>query len=138
MPDLPPEEGEAFFEAVDARGIDGVLLATPTTSPARMQLLVEKTRGFLYYVSLTGVTGARGELSEGIQGGVELARSFGDVPICVGFGIAKPEHAQVVAAYADGVVVGSAIVDLIEAAGSREKAVDSVAEFVGELKQVLR
>jgi tryptophan synthase alpha chain len=138
VPDLPPEEGEAFFEAVDAEGIDGVLLATPTTSPARMQLLVEKTRGFLYYVSLTGVTGARGALSEGIQGGVELARSFGDIPICVGFGIAKPEHARAVAAYADGVVVGSAIVDLIEAAGSREKAVDSVAEFVGELKQVLR
>jgi tryptophan synthase alpha chain len=138
VPDLPPEEGRAFFEAVDAQGIDGVLLATPTTPPERMQLLVEKTRGFLYYVSLTGVTGARGELSDGIQGGVELARSFGDVPICVGFGIAKPEHAQEVAAYADGVVVGSAIVDLIEAAGSREKAVDSVAEFVGDLKRVLR
>ena len=100
-------------------------------------MLVQATRGFLYYVSLTGVTGARGELAGGVRAGVELAKSFGDVPVCVGFGVSKAEHARELAAFADGVVVGSAIVDRIEAAGSREKAVESVASFVAELKRAV-
>ncbi len=135
--DLPPEDGRAFFEVAERHGIDGVLMATPTTPPARMKLLVEATRGFLYYVSLSGVTGARGDLASGVQANVELAKSFGDVPVCVGFGVSKPEHARELAGFADGVVVGSAIVERIESAGSRDKAVESVARFVGELKQAL-
>jgi tryptophan synthase alpha chain len=135
--DLPPEEGHDFFEAADRHGIDAVLMATPTTPPERMKYLVEATRGFLYYVSLTGVTGARGELASNVQAQVDLAKSFGDVPVCVGFGVSKPEHARELAGFADGVVVGSAIVDRIESAGSREKAVESVASFVEELKRAL-
>ena len=135
--DLPPEEGHDFFEAADRHGIDAVLMATPTTPPERMKYLVEATRGFLYYVSLTGVTGARGDLASDVQAQVDLARSFGDVPVCVGFGVSKPEHARELAGFADGVVVGSAIVDRIESAGSREKAVESVASFVEELKRAL-
>ncbi len=135
--DLPPEEGHDFFEAADRHGIDAVLMATPTTPPERMKYLVEATRGFLYYVSLTGVTGARGDLASDVQAQVELAKSFGDVPVCVGFGVSKPEHARELAGFADGVVVGSAIVDRIESAGSREKAVESVASFVEELKRAL-
>jgi tryptophan synthase alpha chain len=135
--DLPPEEGHDFFEAADRHGIDAVLMATPTTPPERMKYLVEATRGFLYYVSLTGVTGARGDLASDVQAQVDLAKSFGDVPVCVGFGVSKPEHARELAGFADGVVVGSAIVDRIESAGSREKAVESVASFVEELKRAL-
>ena len=135
--DLPPEEGHDFFEAADRHGIDAVLMATPTTPPKRMKYLVEATRGFLYYVSLTGVTGARGDLASDVQAQVDLAKSFGDVPVCVGFGVSKPEHARELAGFADGVVVGSAIVDRIESAGSREKAVESVASFVEELKRAL-
>ena len=138
VPDLPPEEGASFYAAANAEGIDGILLAAPTTSRGRMQTLVSATRGFLYYVSLTGVTGARGELPPGIEDGVRLAREFGDVPVCVGFGISQPEHARQVGGYADGVVVGSAIVDRIESAGSPEKAVDSVARFVADLKAELK
>jgi tryptophan synthase alpha chain len=137
VPDLPPEEGHDFFEVADRHGIDAVLMATPTTPPERMKYLVEATRGFLYYVSLTGVTGARGDLASDVQAQVDLAKSFGDVPVCVGFGVSKPEHARELAGFADGVVVGSAIVDRIESAGSREKAVESVASFVGELKRAL-
>ena len=135
--DLPPEEGHDFFAAADRHGIDAVLMATPTTPPERMKYLVEATRGFLYYVSLTGVTGARGELASDVQAQVDLAKSFGDVPVCVGFGVSKPEHARELAGFADGVVVGSAIVDRIESAGSREKAVELVASFVEELKRAL-
>lgn len=138
VPDLPPEEGASFFRTVNDAGIDNILLAAPTTSEARMKLLAERSRGFLYYVSLSGVTGARDSLAEGIASRVALARRLGDLPVCVGFGISTPEQAREVGTYADGVVVGSAIVDRIEAASSTDEAVDSVAKFVSELKAALR
>jgi tryptophan synthase alpha chain len=138
VPDLPPEEGEPFYKECRERGIDPVLLAAPTTSRERMELLVERTCGFLYYVSLQGVTGARGELAAGIEEKVRLAQSLGDAPVCVGFGISTPEQAKQVARYADGVVVGSAFVNAIEAAEDREAAVDAVAKLVEELKAPLR
>jgi len=138
VPDLPPEEGAAFFAALQERGIDNILLAAPTTTRDRMKLLAEQTRGFLYYVSLTGVTSARDDLGGGIREGVALAREFSKLPICVGFGISRPEHARAVGAFADGIVVGSAIVDRIERAATREEAVDAVGRFVAEMKDALR
>ncbi len=138
IPDLPPEEGEGLYQACNGKGIDCILLAAPTTSQQRLPLLAEKTRGFLYYVSLTGVTGARTELAAGIEEGVKSARAAGDIPVCVGFGISTPEHAKQVAAFADGVVVGSALVDRIESATSREGAVDAVGRFIAEMKAPLR
>jgi len=138
VPDLPPEEGEELYGLCNERGVDGILLAAPTTTPARLTMLAERTRGFLYYVSLTGVTGARTELAAGVQQGVEAARRGGDIPVCVGFGISTPDQAKTVADYADGVVVGSAVVDRIERASSPDAAVESVASFIGELKAGLR
>jgi tryptophan synthase alpha chain len=137
-PDLPPEEGADLYGALEKAGIDGVLMATPTTTPARLALLARATRGFLYYVSLTGVTGARGALATGIEAGVGAVRALSDVPVCVGFGVSTPEHAAEIGRYADGVVVGGAIVDRIERAKSRDAAVSAVARFVGELKAPLR
>lgn len=138
VPDLPPEEGEGFYAQLESQGVDGILLAAPTTTRERMQRLAERTRGFLYYVSLTGVTSARDGLAEGIEEGVALAKEFSSLPVCVGFGISRPEQAREVARYADGVVVGSAIVDRIETAASPDAAVDAVAAFVAELKAALR
>jgi tryptophan synthase alpha chain len=136
--DLPPEEGEELFAAARACGVDPVLLAAPTTRPERLAMLARATRGFLYYVSLTGVTGARPELAEGIERAVRSVRGTCDVPVCVGFGVSTPEHARRIGDFADGVVVGSALVDRIETARSPEAAVDAVAHFVAELKQPLR
>ena len=138
VPDLPPEEGEKFFSQLQARDIDNILLAAPTTTRERMKLLAEKTRGFLYYVSLTGVTSARSGLPEGLREGVAVAQEFSQVPVCVGFGISTPDHAREVGSYADGVVVGSAIVDRIESASSPDEAVDAVAKYVAEMKAALR
>jgi tryptophan synthase alpha chain len=137
-PDLPPEEGRDLYGAFAKCGVDGVLLASPTTSPKRMRMLVHNTRGFLYYVSLTGVTSARSALAAGIEAGVAAIRPLGDIPVCVGFGISRPEHAREVGRFADGVVVGSAIVERIEAAKSKGAAVDAVAAFARELKAELR
>jgi tryptophan synthase alpha chain len=138
VPDLPPEEGADFFRTIDEAGIDGILLAAPTTTEERLELLADRSRGFLYYVSLSGVTGAHNELADGLAARVALAKSYGDLPVCVGFGISTAEHAKAVGEFADGVVVGSAIVDRIEAASSVEAAVDSVAQFVSELKGALK
>lgn len=137
-PDLPPEEGADLYSALAKRGIDGVLLGSPTTTPARMRMLVHNTRGFLYYVSLTGVTAARSELASGIEQSVAAIRALSDIPVCVGFGISRREHAAEVGRYADGVVVGSAIVDLIERAASKAAAVDAVAKFTREIKAALK
>jgi tryptophan synthase alpha chain len=135
--DLPPEEGESYFTALRDAGVDPILLAAPTTRPDRMRMLAERTRGFLYFVSLTGVTGARDALSETLEQEVRAIRKASDVPVCVGFGVSTPEQAQRIARFADGVVVGSAVVDRIERAPSADAAVDAVARFVAELKGAL-
>jgi tryptophan synthase alpha chain len=137
-PDLPPEEGESFYAALEERGVDPVLFAAPTTKPERLAMLVARTRGFLYYVSLTGVTGARAGVAADLRAGVERARGMRDVPVLVGFGVSTPEHAREIGEYADGVVVASSIIDRMERAGSREEAVDVAARFVAELKAPLR
>jgi len=136
--DLPLGEGDEFREELVRCGVDPILLATPTTRPERLLQLARAARGFLYYVSLTGVTGARSELAEGIEEQVRQVREGSDVPVCVGFGVSKPEHARRIGAFADGVVVGSALVERIAAAGSRAAAVDAAARFVAELKAPLR
>jgi tryptophan synthase alpha chain len=137
-PDLPPEEGADLYGAFAERGVDCVLFGSPTTTPARMKMLVQRTRGFLYYVSLTGVTTARSELASGIEASVAAIRKHGDVPVCVGFGVSRPEHAREIGRYADGVAVGSAIVSEIEAAPSKGAAVEAVAKFARAMKTALR
>jgi tryptophan synthase alpha chain len=136
--DLPPEEGELFFDSLIECEIDPILLASPTTSDSRLAMLVEKTRGFLYYVSLTGVTGARQEMAAGLEDAVSRIRKISDVPVCVGFGISTPEQVSEIGRFADGAVVGSAIVNMIEAAETAGPAVASVSEFVAKLKNALR
>ena len=136
--DIPPEEEPGLYTALEHARIDGILLAAPTTKPDRLEMLAKKTRGFLYYVSLIGVTGARSSLAAGIEENVKQAKSYADVPVCVGFGVSTPVHVAAVGAFADGVVVGSALVNRIEAAASRAEAVDAAAAFIAELKQPLR
>jgi tryptophan synthase alpha chain len=136
--DMPPEESVSLRAALVAHGVDPILLAAPTTRPERLAMLARETRGFLYYVSLTGVTGARTELAAGIEEQVRRVRESSAIPVCVGFGVSRPEHARALAAFADGVVVGSALVERIGNARSREEAVTEAASFVAALKGALR
>lgn len=138
VPDLPPEEGAVLYAEAAERGVDAVLLAAPTTTPERLRELATRSRGFLYVVSVTGVTGARAALPADLEASVAAVRAASDVPVCVGFGIGSPEQAAAVGAYADGVVVGSALVDRIHRAGSPAAAVDEAARFVASLKDALR
>lgn len=146
IPDLTPEDGAPYLDPIREMGVNVILLAAPTTRPERLEMLVRETQGFLYYVSLQGVTGARSKIGQGVEEKVRLAQSFGETPVCVGFGIGTPEHVEKIGAYADGVVVGSAIVDKIESAVSRVKsrseataaAVEDVGRFIEQLKKPLR
>jgi tryptophan synthase alpha chain len=126
--DCPPEEEPEYFEALGACGVDAILLAAPTTRP----------EGFLYYVSLTGVTGARAELPPHLEQNLARIRAVSQVPLCVGFGVSTPQHAARIGRVADGVVVGSAVVQRMEEAASREAAVTEAASFVATLKAPLR
>jgi tryptophan synthase alpha chain len=152
IPDLTPEDGAPYLDPIRESGIDVILLAAPTTRPERLEMLVRETQGFLYYVSLQGVTGARASMAPDVEEKVRFAKSLGEMPVCVGFGVATPEHAETIGAYADGVVVGSAIVDKIETAvfdgragvgtpvdaAGRANAVEEVARFIEDLKRPLR
>ena len=136
--DCPPEEEPAFFDNLEACGVDAVLLAAPTTTPERLAMLAQRTRGFFYYVSLTGVTGARASLPPRLVENLARIRAVSKVPVCVGFGVSTPEQAAFLGQHADGVVVGSALVDRIGSAPDREAAIDEAVRFVAALKAPLR
>ena len=108
--------------------------AAPTSSSERLKKIAKETRGFLYLVSLTGVTGAREGLPEGLEDFVERTRAVTDKPLCVGFGISNVENARRVAKLADGVIVGSALVAKI---GDSSNAVDNANSFISELHNAI-
>jgi tryptophan synthase alpha chain len=117
VPDLPVEEAEAYREAAKSYGVDTIFLAAPSTSNERLGKIVECTSGFLYVVSHFGVTGAREALEDSTVQLIKRITPFtkGKVPLAVGFGVSKPEHAKrIIEAGADGVIVGSAFVNIIQ------------------------
>ena len=115
--DLPPEEGTGFARQAAAAGLDTIFLLTPTSDAARIRTVKRLGRGFLYYVSVTGVTGARATVSGSLAPMVARIKEEISLPMAVGFGISTPEQARAVAGLADGVVVGSALVKLFEEHG---------------------
>lgn len=131
VPDLPPEESDELLLALRLQGIDPVFLLAPTSDDRRVQLVAEHTSGFLYLVSLTGVTGARDRLSAGVESFIKRVRPVTDLPIAVGFGISTPAQAARVARLADGVIVGSALIRAIGAANDPVKAAHT---FVASLR----
>ncbi|MFQ6100889.1 MAG: tryptophan synthase subunit alpha [Anaerolineae bacterium] len=131
VPDLPPEEADELRDALRERGIASIFLLSPTSSDGRARLVAGRTGGFLYLVSLTGVTGARDHLPPGLASFVARVRAVTDLPLAVGFGISTPEQAAWVARIADGVIVGSA---LIETLGAGHDPVAAASAFVTALR----
>ena len=113
VPDLPAEESTLFADILEDSGIYLVPLLAPTSSDSRIERACSRARGFIYCVSLTGVTGARSELRHGTESMVERVRGFTDLPLLVGFGISRREHVRSVSRFADGAIVGSALIDAI-------------------------
>jgi tryptophan synthase alpha chain len=114
VPDLPPDEGTELETVTKNNGLDLIYLLATTSTDARIKTVAERSRGFIYLVSLTGVTGARKTLAPELQGFVKRVREKARLPLCIGFGIATPEQAAQAASYADGVIIGSRIIELIE------------------------
>lgn len=114
VPDLPPEESHELHAACRAHDLDLIFLLAPTSTDQRIHDVAGLASGFIYCVSLTGITGARNDLPPELAGFLQRVRSATEIPLAVGFGISEPRHAQQVAAIADGVIVGSALLNIVE------------------------
>jgi tryptophan synthase alpha chain len=140
IPDLPPEEAGPWRAAAAQAGVAAIFLAAPTSGVARIKTLGRLTKGFLYYVSVTGITGARAALPPDLVAALTEVRSLVKCPLAVGFGISTSEQVANLAPYVDGVVVGSAIVSRV--AKVKEKGLQEllreVGDFIAALKEPLR
>lgn len=133
IPDLPPEEGTELEAISRTYELDLIYLLAPTSTQERIRLVAEKSRGFIYLVSVTGVTGAREKLPRDLAAFVGRVRKLASQPLCVGFGISTPEQAKQVAGIADGVIVGSRIIQLMEV----EDNLLSVSNFIRSIRVAL-
>jgi tryptophan synthase alpha chain len=132
--DLPIEEADDSRNMLNKRGIDTILLLSPTTTDERLRKAAALGSGFLYAISRLGVTGARDRLADGAQAMVERIRRVSDLPVALGFGISRPEHVREVGRWADAAVVGSSLVSVIAEAGSSADLNTRVEEYVRWLK----
>lgn len=137
--DLPIEELPEIQPACDAVGLDTIVLVAPTTPPARLDAAARLGRGFLYYVSVTGVTGMRDRVAAELADRVSAVKARARLPVVVGFGISTPEQAREASRQADGIAVGSAVVRLVETHADQPRArlVAAVGDFVASLKGAL-
>ena len=137
IPDLPPEEGDELITAARKEGFAAIFLAAPTSTPERLRNIASKSRGFIYYVSLTGVTGARKKLPADITEHVKKLKGITKKPVCVGFGVSLPQQARRIARLADGVIVGSAVIKVIERNIGKRDLYKKVSLFVGSLAKAV-
>jgi tryptophan synthase alpha chain len=136
--DLPPEESEELKRWTDAQGMDLIFLLSPASGKERVELVARKARGFIYYVSVTGVTGARQSLDQQLRYQVAEVRRLTSIPVGVGFGISTPQQAAWIVEFADAVVIGSALVQTIERARGRLAKAQAAGDFVSKIKRAMK
>ncbi|MDH1339276.1 tryptophan synthase subunit alpha [Ectopseudomonas oleovorans] len=136
--DLPPEHNDELCEPAQSAGMDFIRLTTPTTDDDRLPTVLAGSSGFVYYVSVAGVTGAGAATLDHVEEAVARLRRHTDLPLCIGFGIRTPQHAAEVARRAEGAVVGSALIDKIAEAKSPQQAIDGVLGLCRELAEGVR
>lgn len=134
IPDLPPEEAEEWKKEADKAGLDTIFLLAPTSDRTRVRKVARLSSGFIYYVSVTGITGARNRLPDDLLAKLELVKRHASIPVAVGFGISTPEQVARLASHADAIIVGSAIVNLIAKHAEDPQLVPIVGRFVAYLK----
>jgi tryptophan synthase alpha chain len=133
IPDLPPEEGSALESASKGHGLDLVYFLAPTSTIERMHMVAKKSRGFIYLVSISGVTGARKSLPESLKSFVSQVRKITRQPLCVGFGISTPEQARQISEIADGVIIGSKLIQLMKS----DLSLATLQSFIQEVRKSL-
>jgi len=135
IPDLIPEEGREIQALCVAEGIDLIYLLAPTSSTTRRKMILRQSRGFVYLVTVAGVTGARQALPSTLNKWIAGIKKETDLPVCAGFGISTPEQARRIARVADGIIIGSALINHIDRAG---RDIKSTGKFIGRLKESLQ
>ena len=135
--DLPPEESASLRGHCRDYGLNLVHLAAPTSDAARLKLVAKSSSGFIYYVSVTGITGARAELPKDITEHLKQIKKISRLPVAVGFGVSRPEQAQYLARVADGVVIGSALVSVIAKHGRSKQLFSEAAKFAASFKSAI-
>jgi tryptophan synthase alpha chain len=138
IPDLPPEEAGPWMGEARRMGLDTIFLVAPTSPPDRIKLVSRCSRGFIYYVSVTGVTGAREKLSEELEPAVKGIKEQSKKRVAVGFGISTPEQAKEIGLFADGIIVGSVIVKMIEENLKNPGLTNRVKDFVSSFAKALK
>ncbi len=141
IPDLPLEEADAWRKAARAKGLCNILLVAPNTPVDRVKRIAKASTGFIYYVSVLGITGARAELPRELAQGLKSVKEYSKRPVAVGFGISKPEQVRGLRSVADGIIVGSAIVKMFYEESEKNglgHAVQAVGDFVRSLKEATR
>lgn len=139
IPDISPEEADELVSVSKLYEFDTIFLAAPTSTKERIRLITRKSLGFIYYVSLTGVTGARKRLPAHIREHIRQINRISDKPVCVGFGVSTPKQVHDLSRFCDGVIVGSAIINRLEGYLSDRKRIPvKVAEFVNDLMKGLK
>ena len=136
--DLPYEEAKELRNYTDAVGIDFISLIAPTTDGKRLDKIANDATGFLYYISITGITGTAAPKIDNIKSEVGKIRKITGLPVAVGFGISKPQQAREIARFSDGVVIGSAVVRLINENKDNSDLIKIVSDYVSEIKKALR
>lgn len=134
IPDLPPEEAAEWKDEADSAGLDTIFLLAPTSDEDRIKKVVKMSSGFIYYVSVTGITGARKRLPADLLSKLEVIKKQAAIPVSVGFGISTAEQVAMLAPCVDGIIVGSAIVNLIAKHAEDPQMVQIVGRFVAHLK----
>ncbi|GJL78401.1 MAG: tryptophan synthase alpha chain [Nitrospinaceae bacterium] len=137
IPDLPPEEAKEFQTMADPKGLETIFLLAPTSTEDRVTMVARQSRGFIYYVSLTGTTGVKSTVAENLQPKVQVIKNAAALPVLVGFGISGPEQAKEASAVSDGVIVGSAIVRLIAENSDPAERDAKIGQFVSSVKQAI-
>ncbi|MFA6355959.1 MAG: tryptophan synthase subunit alpha [Candidatus Omnitrophota bacterium] len=135
IPDLPPEESGELVSAARKKGFATIFLLSPTSTAARIKLISKYSRGFIYYVSLTGITGARSSLPGGLASRVRLIKRHSKLPVCVGFGVSNPAQVRQICRAADGAIVGSAIVKEMEKNYAKKRFIGNVGDYVQKLAE---
>jgi tryptophan synthase alpha chain len=133
IPDLPPEEGDELEKISSKHGLDLIYLLAPTSTDERIEIVTKRSRGFIYLVSITGVTGSRDRLPRELESFVAKVRQRSRLPLCVGFGISNPDEAKRVARIADGVIIGSRLIQLLE----EKDAISKVRSFIQGVRGAL-
>ena len=137
LPDLPPEEAEKFLGFANSKSLDTIFLLAPTSTRDRIQIVGEASKGFIYYVSLTGTTGTKEALAKNLEEKVSAIKNEVKLPVLVGFGISGPEQAKEAGQCSDGVIIGSAIVKLIESHSDPVERDKKITEFISSIKTAL-